>query len=447
MKKSIIVADGKIDFLKVPEKAGVYTFISSKGQRLYIGKAKNLRSRLRSYFHKDFSLNNPLKAHLIKESKKIQLEVLPSEIEALIKESFLIKRYKPKYNIIFKDDKSYFFVGFTKERFPKVLICHQSEILNPKYGLQKWIGPFISGRSLKTALKALRKIFPYCTCLKPHRRLCLNAQLGLCFGDCCIVNERASQLNNLINNRFKKQYRQSIQAIKQILKGQRKRLIANFKREMIAASKKEDFEKANELKRKIIGLEKILAHKKVLEKDFNNYFEADKVVIGKSELDLAQINRIEGYDISIIQGSLPVGSMVVFEKLPNGSFAPNKKEYRKFRIKTVLGMNDPAMIGEIIKRRLKHFNWPLAQLILIDGGKSQLNEALKNYKKSGIKEKIFFLALAKREELVYTANNQYPVALKTLPSYFSLLVQAVRDEAHRFAITFHRSLREKNIYA
>jgi len=439
-KKILLIKNRKIDFSKVPEKPGVYLFISSKGQKLYIGKAKNLKNRLRSYFQKDFYLTNPAKANLINQSFKIQLEVLDSEIEALIKESFLIKRYKPKYNIIFKDDKNYFFVGFSKDPLPKIIITHQTKILNNKYKIKKWIGPFVSGKALKQTLKALRKVFPFCTCLNLHSRPCLNAQIGLCLGFCCL-NQEVSSFDKL-------KYRRNIASIKKVLEGKTKRLLVEFKKQMIDAAKNEDFEKANELKEKIINLEKIFAHKSILEKEFsqNQTFD-DKIILGKTMIDFSKIKRVEGFDISIFQGSQAVGSMVVFTKNQENIFTPDKSQYRKFKIKTVFKINDPAMMGEIISRRFAHNEWPLPDLVLIDGGKGQLNQALKNFKKYDINKKIIFLALAKKKELVYTAYNKDYTPLNSLPAFFSLLLKAVRDEAHRFCLFFHRDLREKNIYA
>lgn len=447
MKKCFKIKFGKIDFSKIPAKTGIYFFIGRNDQKLYIGKASNLRNRLKTYFRKNFDFENPQKAGLIKEVKKVQLEILDSEIEALIKESFLIKKYKPKYNIIFKDDKSYLFVGFTKEFFPKITITHLSKIQSSQFSLKKQsqtikiedlIGPFISGKALKTTLKALRKIFPFCTCLKPHKRPCLNSQIGLCLGYCC-YNVSDSKI-------LLKQYRKNISSIKQILKGNSKKLLLTLKKEMRLAAQKEDFEQAQNIKEKIIALENVLEHKKVLDKEFSGKFVIDdKVMIGQTEIDFSKIGRIEGFDVSGLFGKYPVGSMIVFEKNEFRDFVANKSEYRKFKIKTVSNINDPAMIGEIIKRRLMHQEWSLPDLIIVDGGKAQLNEALKNYTQSGINKPIIFLALAKREELVYIVNNIYPVPTKNLLSQVSLLFKAIRDEAHRFAISYHKKLRE-NIF-
>lgn len=447
MNKSIAIKrNRRIDILKIPEKAGVYAFVCAKGKKLYIGKAKNLRSRLRSYFQKDFSLNNPQKENLILESKKIQIEVLSSEIEALIKESFLIKKHRPKYNIIFKDDKNYFFVGFTKGQFPKIIITHQTKILDTKYGMLDWIGPFVSGKALKITLKTLRKIFPYCTCIKPHKRPCLNAQIGLCLEHCCLVNLEKLNFQMKFNS-HKLEYRKNISAIKKILTGRSKKLLRDLKREMLNEAKSENFEKADAIKNKITALEKVLAHKKILEKDFSGNLEiSEQIIIGKEKIDFSQIKRIEAFDISIFQGKNPVGSMVVFNKKDLGNFSPDKSQYRKFKIKNVFGINDPAMIGEIIRRRFTHKEWPLPDLVLIDGGRPQLNEALKNFLKSAINKSTVFMALAKREELVYTVNNKYPVRTDVLAPSVSLLFKAIRDEAHRFAVSFHQKLREKSLY-
>ncbi len=443
---------GKIDFFSIPEKSGVYFFIGKNNEKLYIGKAKNLRSRLRSYFSKDFSFHNPQKAHLISELKKIKIEVLESEIEALIRESLLIKKYKPKYNVIFKDDKNYFFVGFTKEIFPKIIIAHQIHVKNFKVKIKNWIGPFVSGRALKITLKTLRKVFPYCTCLKTHQKPCLNAQIGLCRGFCCLENTFKTQskeakllLKDLFQNKL--EYQKNINAIKRVLSGKSKKLLKDLNQEMLKEAENENFEKAQIIKNKILAFERIISHKKVFEKNhIGNFVINDKIIIEKTIIDFSKVKKIEAFDVSILQGKNPVGAMVVFEKDSNGFFMPQKTHYRRFKIKNIKGNNDPAMIAQIIQRRFKHKKWIMPDLILIDGGKAQLNEALKNLKKFDIHKDIIFIALAKREELVYTVDNKNPVKIDTLPEDVGLLFKAIRDEAHRFAINFHKHLREKSLY-
>src|SRR3990167_7475463 len=171
----------KLFYRKIPQLPGVYFFKDNRGKTLYIGKATNLRARLRFYFAEN---QTSLKVKtLISESKTLDWETLGSETEALIREAELIKKHLPKYNVLMRDDKQYFYVGFTKEKFPKIFITHQ------KNKSANYLGPFTEGGVLRSALKTLRRAFPYCTCKKPHRRPCLNARIGRCLGYCCVAQK------------------------------------------------------------------------------------------------------------------------------------------------------------------------------------------------------------------------------------------------------------------
>src|SRR3989344_8877254 len=306
--------------MKPPYTPGVYFFKSADGTILYIGKAVNLRNRLR---------NHPM----LEKAKKLEWQETSSEIEALILEAQFIKKYKPKYNISLRDDKNYSYVVFTDEEFPKVFVAHRGGI-----------GPFISSTELRAALKALRKIFPYCTCKKPHARMCLNGHLKLCFGFCCLKEPTAIT--------EKKMYRASIAALRDVLSGKRRSIL---NQRMIENTK---------VIKEIAGRESALTKLMKLAK-------------------LPKLpHRIEGYDISNIQGKFATGSMVVFE---NGM--PNKSEYRKFKINPVIrrgspsddgeseGPNDIAMLHQMLERRLRHPEWQFPDVMLIDGGRGQLGAA------------------------------------------------------------------------
>ena len=409
----------KENISKLPKSVGVYSFKRDK-QFLYIGKSSNLRKRTKNHFRKE-SFKNSL---FINEVTKIGYIETDSEIAALILEANLIKKRKPKYNVIWRDDKNFFFVGITKEDLPKVFITHQ-----PKKELTantKYIGPFVEGSSLKKTLKVLRKTFPYYTAKKHPKVPCSWCHLGLCPGP----------------NPNKKRYLKDIRNLISVLKGKRKSVLKNLKKEMYSASKTKDYEKAAEIRDQIRALEKILSHAKIFEKDKlikDNWEETEKELkeILKTK---SKISRIEAYDVSNIQGQKATGSMVTFI---NGK--PDKNLYRRFKIKISGKPNDVAMIKEILERRLKHLEWGLADLILIDGGIAQLNIAIKAKNRKSKTKNIKVMAIAKKKNELYIENKKRPLLLKNLTREIFNLILQLRDEAHRFAIDYHKKLRLKEL--
>jgi len=411
-----------------PENPGVYVFKKNQTP-VYIGKAANLKKRLSSYFRKNAGGKV---GELINEATKLDWIETASEIEALIKEAKLIKKYHPKYNILMRDDKNYFYVGVTKEEFPKVFITHQPGVdLKTKY-----IGPFTNGNALKVVLRLLRRVFPYCTCRKPHKRPCLNSQIGRCLGFCCLKS-----VSQKTSDRAKNDYQKSIENITSVLNGKSRKLLLQLKRGMRGAVKNQDFEKAAKIRDQIFGIENIFAHRAVL---YGNRYRGSISKIERWDkieqtirvvLKIPKaISRVEGYDISNISGREATGSMVVFI---DGH--PAKSEYRKFKIRTVFGSNDVAMLQEVIRRRLKHTEWRYPNLMLIDGGRPQLNAAiaaLSNFQKP------YVVALAKREEELYTEKGDIAIRLSSLPQDVAYFFQRVRDESHRFAKKYHHKLRE-----
>ena len=418
----------------IPSTPGVYFFNGPAEEVLYVGKAANLKVRLRSYFSKGIDLS-PAKRRMVRQAVSVTWQETESEIDALIREASLIKHHHPRYNIILRDDKNYSFVAFTKEPFPRVYITHQPV----EHGAQEtYIGPFTDGYAVKRLLRTLRRSFPYCTCAQQHTRACQNAELRLCMNFCCLKNQQSEVGLPIIGSPTSdcyKKYRKNIAAIKTILRGKHTRLKAALMREMSHASKTQDFEAAGQARDQLYALQRIFAHREVIKKEYRVENQKGLHAL-RTLLKLPRaITRIEGYDISNIQGVLPVGSMVVFT---NGM--SNKQEYRKFKIKSVRGANDPAMIREIITRRLAHADWPLPDIMLIDGGKTQLNAALAAQRASSRHEtqNITIMAIAKREEELYLVHKKTPLALKTMPVSLLHLLQQVRNEAHRFAIGFYR---------
>ena len=397
---------------EIPKTPGVYAFRGGRGI-LYIGKATNLKVRAKNHFAQPTYRDDLFKEQVA----KVGYIETDSEIEALILESQLIKKHRPRYNVLLKDDKQYFYVGFSKDKLPHLIITHQ-----PKEKA-RYLGPFTDGKSLKTVLRYLRKAFPYYT--GKHRKLpCSYCHIGLCPGPDPIIGE----------------YKKDIAKIKAILTGKKPRVITALKKEMAQFAKNLEFEKAAKARGQIVALENIFAHK----------FQANlkPQIPNAKPLELVGWNSefasLEAYDISNIQGREPVASMVRFD---NGK--PNKSMYRKFKIRLPETPDDFAMMREVIRRRLAHPEWPYPDVFLIDGGRGQLNVSLREisvptgHLPKGDQEtasNIKIVALAKRLNELYVPGQKKPIPLSKLPSETKNLLMYARDEAHRFAVSYHRKL-------
>lgn len=386
----------------LPDSPGVYLMKSAAGKLLYVGKAANLKRRVSSYFMRD---QDPRIAKLVSEIAKIDFIKTDTAIEALILEADLIKRYKPPFNIKDKDDKSFLFAEITKEKFPRVLLVRgKSEAKGTRFG------PFTSPSQAREALRIIRKIFPYgihpAEKIGTYKKPCFEAEIGLCPGTCVGAISRSDYLKNVRN-------------IKLFLSGKKERIISNLEKEMREAAKELEFERAAALKKKIFSLKHI----------------QDIALISAETPEEGGSLRIEGYDISNISGTSAVGSMVVFK-----GGKPLKDDYRLFKIASIMGANDPAMMKEVISRRLKH-SWPLPDLILVDGGITQIEAARAALDEAGISLPVAGIAKGPERKRTDISGDPIPegIELKTLI--------AVRDEAHRFAIGFHRRLRSKNLFA
>lgn len=418
---------------KLPKVPGVYCFVQNN-EILYIGKAANLKERVKNHF-----LQPCYKDYLFLEKiEKVGYIKTDSEIEALILEANLIKKYQPKFNVIWRDDKNYFFVGKSNEDFPRIFITHQPRIKNltPKEKIE-FVGPFVEGKSLKLTLKILRKIFPFRSCKKIPSRPCLFYHLGYCPAP-CLLKAKLKEKNSKEFFKIKRISQKNAQKVMKILREGKSFILRELKKEMKEAVKKLEFEEAGRIRDQILALEKIMANARIFEKEKperESWPKVEKIL--KEILKIKnKISRIEGYDISQLQGNFAVGSMVTFIE-----GKPEKSLYRKFKIKLTKGASDVEMIKEVIFRRLKHKEWGFPDLILIDGGKAQLQAAFSQVKNFKIKTKI--LALAKKENKLYLQGEKEPLFLNDLPREIFNLILKIRDEAHRFAISFHRQLREK----
>ncbi len=541
----------KLDLL--PNNPGVYQFFNDKGKILYVGKAKNLKSRVRSYFHEN--VDSPKTRILVSKIEDLQIIVTDSEIEALVLENNLIKELKPKYNINLKDDKTYPYIRITNEPFPQIFPTR--EIIRDG---SRYFGPYTDVKNMKHSLRLLNTTFKIRSCKyyiddeaieKKKIKLCLDYHIKKCDGPC----------EGLIG---REAYNEMVGQIVKVLKGKTDDLITELKEEMNKASEDLDFEKAAALRDRINQLTVYTEKQKVVSDDledkdiisaayesrdvactilnirsgrligkkqlhlsaeenediaqiyaavirfyYNEYVEIPKEIILESEpaepdailewlsekggrkcrfsvpvrqspslsllkmckqnaiLQLKEIElqkmkkegavpyvlsalkrdlnlrnlplRIECFDISNLQGTDTVASMVVFE---NGK--PKKSEYRKFIIKNVDGPDDFASMREVIERRygrVKEENLRMPELVMVDGGKGQLSSAVEIIEKLELKD-YEIIGLAKRLEEVFMPGNPEAQTIPKTSSSLKLL-QHIRDEAHRFAITFHRERRSK----
>lgn len=427
----------------LPKAPGVYFLKNKAGNVFYIGKSNNMQSRVRTHANAKNSFKFLEKIHTVEWVETA------NEIEALIKESEYIKRYQPKLNSRLRDDKQYSYVGITREDLPRVFITHQPVANAPVQGLKfktknikreaEYIGPFTDAGALKATMRYLRKLFPYyqTNAKRPlssqkHRSIpCSWCHIGQCPGP-----PSSDGFN-------KKQYRRDITTIKQILTGKKSSAIKKLQRDMAAASSERDYEKAAHIRDTLTSVENIFSHHNIvipwtpekLKREPRKNQDASEYLKKIIRSD-APINNIEGYDISNIQGKEPTASMVRFD---NG--APNKSLYRKFNIQAPDTPNDYLMIREVIRRRFGHKEWSYPDLILIDGGRGQLNAARYALGKLGLR--IPVASLAKRLEELYIPARRNPLPTEDMPADVRNLLKHIRDEAHRFAISHHRKRHRK----
>lgn len=509
---------------KIPNNPGCYLFKDSQNNIIYIGKAKNLKKRVSSYFNK--TIKDEKTRNLVKEIEKIDFVVTDNEVEALILEQSLILKNKPKYNIMLKDMFSHSYIKVTNEPYPKLITVRRVEKDNAKY-----FGPYTSARSRTIVLKFLRDNFKIRTCKSPlPKRVCLRYHIGRCDAPC-------------VNKITKEDYNQYVQNAVKFLKGENKELINELTKEMKKHSKNLNFERAMTLRNQIDAIKNVsksqkIDFKKTFDLDVVNYFHDNKRILiqvfnmskgvvqnqkkfefeyrkgifieflkqyysnspipeeiilpklkeenlenylskikkskvnvnfptkgnKKKLLDLVKKNVkihfsgnvpeaqelksrlklgripavIDCFDISNILGDLATGSCVRFINKK-----PDKKNYRRFKIRGVKGANDPAMIQEVVFRMYSSIleqGGDLPDLIVIDGGKTQLNAAKTALRNLNLN--LDLIALAKKNEDIYLLGRKTPVQLKKSSIGLKLL-QKVRNEAHRFAIKYHKLLRSK----
>lgn len=534
----------EIQLQTLPDSAGIYQFFDENDKILYVGKAKNLKKRVSSYFNK---LHNSSKTRvLVKKIVTIRHIVVETENDALLLENNLIKKYQPRYNILLKDDKSYPWICIKNERFPRVFFTRQMI----KDGSQ-YFGPYTNLKVVRTLLDLIKELYPLRTCshdlsvenIENHKfKVCLEYHIKNCKAPCEGLQSE-------------EEYNEYIRQIKEILRGNLREVISHFKAEMTFHAQELRFEEAQQLKEKLQSLENYQAKSTIVSAKISNvdvfsivsdeeygYVNFLQVAYGaiirahtiemKKKLDetdremlewaiieirekfastskeiivpfpltiaenlqltlpkqgekfqllqLSQRNaqtyrqerfkqvkitdperhtnriltrmqadlrlsvpprHIECFDNSNIQGTNPVAACVVFKDTK-----PSKKDYRHFNIKTVEGPNDFASMEEVVYRRYKRLieeEAPLPQLIVIDGGKGQLSSAVKSLEMLGLRGKIAIIGIAKRLEEIFYPEDNIPLYLDKKSETLKI-IQQLRNEAHRFGITFHRQKRSNS---
>ena len=530
----------------IPQKPGVYQYFDENNELIYIGKAKNLKNRVSSYFNKDTYKVNAKTKVLVSKIRKINFTIVDSEVDAWLLENSLIKKHQPRYNVLLKDDKTYPWIVIKNERFPRIQWTRRLVKDGSKY-----LGPYPSVGMMHSILGLIKETYQLRTCnlllnvpniAAGKFRVCLEYQIGNCKGPC-----EALQTED--------DYGSAIEEIKDILNGKISTVLKSLKEQIQEASAELNFELAHRLQKKqellenyqskstivnssitevdvfsiasderhafvnflkvmhgtVIQTQTIEIKKKLDETDEellltamfefrNRYNSTSKEIIVPFELDikdehlkftvpklgekkklldlsmknvlffkkdkldqyeklnpdlrterlLTQMQKdlrlkelpkhIECFDNSNFQGKYPVSAIVVFKDAK-----PSKKDYRHFNVKTVEGPNDFATMEEAVYRRYRRLleeGEPLPQLIVIDGGKGQLSSAVKSLKLLGIYDQLVVIGIAKRLEELYYPGDQYPLYLDKKSETLKI-IQQLRDEAHRFGITFHRKKRDQ----
>lgn len=403
---------------ELPDVPGVYLMKDAGGNVIYVGKATSLKRRVSSYFQRPHEARIQ---EMVSKIRTIDYITKPTAIEALILEANLIKYYFPPYNVKDKDNKSFLYLAITDEDFPRPLLVRGKDLGDDASKRYKAVfGPYTSPRSLRAALDLVRKAFPWSVCEPGQKRACFYHHLKLCPGVCV----------GAISGR---EYAKIIRDLIKFFEGKKDDLLRRYKREMKTAAKEKRYEDAAELRNRIFFLEHI-QDVAVLKREDEH---VDRIREGEAPVNV--FGRIEGYDISNISGTSSVASMVVFEE-----GAPAKQEYRKFRIRTVAGSNDVASMRETLARRFRNA-WRKPDLILIDGGWPQVNAAMQVVRHFGLGIPVVGLAKGPerdKDELICEQTNME--ICRICERHKDLLV-AVRDEAHRFAIAYHRNVRSMKI--
>ena len=407
--------DLKDKISRLPHSPGVYLFKDKGGRVIYIGKANSLKKRVRSYFGR---LLDAKTQAMVARTADMEYMLCSSERQARILEAELVREKQPRYNIDLKDDKSFPWVKITGEDFPLVSVCRRKD--RRRTGGASFFGPYTNAAALRQALKSVRRIFGFRSCSKLPRSACLYYRLKLCPAPCAGYISRRG-------------YGEIINEIKLFLGNRHSELIDKLAQKMRLASAAKDFEEAAKLRDQVSALSAITSSDDLA---CFTQLEDLKRLLGLQRLP----QRIEAFDISNISGQEACGSMVSFRK-----GLPDKDNYRRFRIRTVSGPDDYAMIAEVVKRRYSRLvreKRLLPDLVLIDGVRAHLLTAQKVLERLGLD--LPLASIAKEEENIYVKGRVRPIKLGADNAALNL-IRRVRDEAHRFAVAYHHVLRRKKI--
>lgn len=414
------LADKKKNYLKLkvqnlPVSAGVYLFKDASGEIIYVGKAKSLKKRVRTYFTS--FLPDKTQA-LVSRIADIEYIVTPSEAQAQLLENALIKEKQPHYNISLKDDKSFPLVHIGSEGFPIISVCRSKDA---KKEAGSFYGPYTSAADLRQALKTMRRIFGFRSCKTMPKKACLYCRLNLCPGPC-------------VGKISKEDYNDTVEQIKLFLSFRYEELLYKLAAKMRRLSAAKRFEEAARVRDRI-NILSVFAQGRIHSAGLNE-LEDLKILLKLKKIP----ERIEGFDISNISGKQATGSMVSFY---NG--LADKDNYRRFRIKSQIDIDDYAMLREVMSRRyarLRQEGKIMPDLILIDGGKGHLAAGKEIL--DGLGLHIAVISIAKEKEQIFVPGKSE--ALKTKIGSPALnLIRRIRDEAHRFALKYHHLLRKKKI--
>lgn len=418
----------------LPSQIGVYIFWQEEVP-LYIGKSVNIRARVKS--HVQQARLSKKEAAIIEHSTHLTHLTTLSNFDALILEAKLIQKHKPKYNVLWKDDKHYLYIKITRgERYPRIL-----PVRRENDGLSLYFGPFRSTYMTERLLYELRKIVPFCTTKKIMKRPCFYARIGMC-------NPCPSYIDHIQDPHLKaalrKKYLGNTRKIVNILSGRTDTFARSLQAKIRRLSLQKHYEEAIQVRNKLfqfsIFLDKRSFNEESLGVNINLqqlHNEIKKFLQQEFSHPIAASYRLECYDISNLFGEHPTGSMVVYK---DGAFS--KKDYRKFSV-NYKGISDIRMMQEMIKRRTAHREWPYPDLIILDGGKPQLSIIYKYFRQTGIS--IPLISIAKRPDRIITARNNFkPMPLSNSVLLFNLF-QSLRDESHRFAKKYHVLLRNRNL--
>lgn len=417
----------------IPSTFGVYIF-KKRDEVLYVGKSVNLKARIKSHFEN--AKLNKKESLIINQSDKIETIITENEFKAIILEAELIKKYRPRYNVVWKDDKSYLYVKINiYDDYPKIFLARKHDLEKEKEK-KKFIyfGPFSSSKVIQEILREIRHVVPFCSEKKISKIPCFYSKIGLC-RPC--PNFIENQTDNKLKIKLKKEYRKNIEKIVRIFKGEVTEILDHFYKELKKFAKKEKFEEAIVIRDKIFRLERLINYPI---SDDNYYFNKNNLKILLKHLqvyfsDLKNLKRIECFDVSNLGEKNQTASMVV---MTNGMM--DKKEYRRFKIKNNLN-SDFERIKEVLQRRFSK-NWPEPNLLVIDGGKPQVKIVVDFMKK--IEKNIPVIGIAKNPDRIIIGKENFLTIKFPQTDLGFNLIRLLRDEAHRFAKKYHIFLREKN---